>query len=219
MKVVVFGATGPTGRALVARSLEAGHEVTAFVRNPTASGFEEEEGFHVFEGDVLQPATVDRVMREQRAVLCALGPRARTGHGETPTNLCSVGTRHILESMERCGTKRLVVLSSVGVGDSRGKMQAGPFFGFLHERILVPLALKRQFADKEVQEQLVQASTVDWVLVRPTSLTNGPARRTFTVSVDGARVGAHIARDDVAAFMVDQLKSNEYVRKAPVLGG
>jgi uncharacterized protein YbjT (DUF2867 family) len=218
MKVVVFGATGPTGRQIVARALEQGHEVTAFVRDPAACGFEEEEGFHVFGGDVLQPATVDRVMRDQRGVLCALGPRAHTGHGETPINLCSVGTRHILESMERSGTRRLVVLSSVGVGDSRGKMQAGAFSGFFQEKIVVPLFRKRQFADKEVQEQLVRASAVDWVLVRPTSLTNGAARGTFAVSVDGGRVGGSIARADVAAFMVDQLKGDEYVRRAPVLG-
>src|SRR5262245_28331548 len=96
MKVVVFGATGSTGREIVARALERGHEVTAFVRNREGAGFKEEEGFHVFPGDVLQPATVERVLREQQAVLCAVGPRARTGYGETPTNVCSVATRHIL---------------------------------------------------------------------------------------------------------------------------
>src|SRR5262249_35223575 len=105
MKVVVFGATGPTGRGVVARARERGHEVTAFVRDPVASGFEEEEGFEVFAGDLLRPATVDGAMRGQQAVLCAVGPRARTGHGETPTNLCSVATRHILEAMAKSGTK------------------------------------------------------------------------------------------------------------------
>jgi putative NADH-flavin reductase len=219
VKVVIFGATGPTGREIVARALERGHEVTAFVRNPEASGFEKEEGFRIFAGDVLQPATVDRVMRDQQAVVCAVGPRAHTGQGETPTNVCSVATRHILESMEKSGTKRFVVLSSVGVGDSRGKMQAGLVLGLLREKLIVPLVSKREFADKEVQEQLVRKSRVDWVIVRPTSLTTGEARGQFKVALDGERVGARIARADVAAFMVDQITNNEYVGKAPVIGG
>jgi putative NADH-flavin reductase len=219
MKVLIFGATGPTGRELVTRALEKGHEVTAFARNPAGLAMKEEEGFHIFTGDVLQPATVDRAMAGQQAVLSALGPRARTGIGETPVNVVSVATRHMLEAMERCGTKRLVSLSSVGVGDSRGKRQAGPFFGFLQESILIPLFMKRQFADKEIQEEYVRGSKVDWVLVRPTALTDGPARGQFRVATSGETVPGRISRADVAAFMIDQLTSNEYLGKGPVIGG
>jgi len=219
MKVLIFGATGPTGRNLVTYALEKGHDVTAFARNPAGLKMHEEEGFRIFTGDVLQPKTVDRAMVDQQAVLCAIGPRARTGTGETPSNVVSVGTRHILEAMERVGTKRLVSLSSVGVGDSRGKRQAGPLFGFFQELILVPLFLKREFADKELQEELVRESATEWVIVRPTSLVDRPARGQFRVSVTGETVPGRIARADVAAFMVDQLTSNQYLRKAPVIGG
>jgi putative NADH-flavin reductase len=211
MKVLIFGATGPTGRALVARALEKGHDVMAFARNPKGLDMEEEEGFRIFTGDVLQPATVDRAMVGQQAVLCAIGPRAHTGIGETPTNVASVATRHILEAMARTDAKRLISLSSVGVGDSRS--QAGLVFKLFH-----PLT-KKQLADKEIQEDLVQKSTVDWVLVRPTSLTNGPARAQFRITTDGTPVPSRIARADVAAFMVDQLTTNQYLRKAPVIGG
>ena len=192
MKVIVFGATGPTGREIVARALEKGHEVTAFARNPKGLGMEEEEGFRIVPGDVLQPKTVDRAMVGQQAVLCAIGPRAHTGTGETPYNVVSVATRHIIEAMEQTGTKRLVTLSSAGVGDSRGKL------GFIRETVLIPLFSKAQFRDKELQEEYVRESSVEWVIVRPTS---------------------RIARADVAAFMVDQLTSNEHVGKAPVIGG
>lgn len=218
MKVVVFGATGPTGRALVARALEEGHEVTAFARNPAALDVEH-ESLHAFTGDVLQPATVDSAVKGQDAVLCAVGPRRRAGHGETPANVVSVATRHILESMHKFGVKRLISMSSVGVGDSRGKGQAGPVRSFLFEKVVVPLVLKREFQDKELQETLVRESDVDWVLVRPTALTDGPARGHVRVSLDGGRVPGTISRADVAAFMVDQLKSDTYVHKAPVIGG
>jgi nucleoside-diphosphate-sugar epimerase len=103
----------------------------------------------------------------------------------------SVATRHIIEAMEQTGTKRLVTLSSAGIGDSRGKL------GFFREAILVPLFSKAQFRDKELQEEYVRESSVEWVIVRPTS---------------------RIARADVAAFMVDQLTSNEHLRQAPVIG-
>jgi putative NADH-flavin reductase len=217
MKVVVFGATGPTGRALVARALERGHEVTAFARNPDAIDAKH-DALHPFTGDVLQPATVDSAIKGQDAVLCAVGPRRRAGHGETPANVVSVATRHILESMHKHKVKRLVSMSSVGVGDSRGKYQAGAM-SFFFEKVVIPLALKREFQDKELQETLVRESDVDWVLVRPTSLTDGPARGKYRVDVDGGRVPSRISRSDVAAFMVDQLESDEYLRKAPVIGG
>jgi nucleoside-diphosphate-sugar epimerase len=192
MKVIIFGATGPTGRELVTCALEKGHDVTAFARNPKGLGMEEEEGFRIVPGDVLQPKTVDRAMKGQQAVLCAIGPRAHTGTGETPYNVVSVATRHIIEAMEQTGTKRLVTLSSAGIGDSRGKL------GFLRESILIPLFSKAQFRDKELQEEYVRESSVEWVIVRPTS---------------------RIARADVAAFMVDQLTSNDYVGQARVIGG
>jgi uncharacterized protein YbjT (DUF2867 family) len=219
MKVLIFGATGPTGHDLVARALEKGHEVTAFARNPKGLKIDKQEGFSVFTGDVLQPTTVDRAMTGQQAVLCAIGPRARTGTGETPTNVVSVATRHILEAMGRSGTRRLISLSSVGVGDSKGKRQAGALFGFFQESILVPLFLKQEFADKEVQEDLVRNSTVEWVLVRPTSLVDRPAQGRFRITTSGEVVPGRIARADVAAFMVDQLTSGEYLGKAPVIGG
>lgn len=213
MKVLIFGATGPTGRELVTRALDKGHEVTAFARNPKGLGMEPGEGFKIFTGDVLHPQAVDRAMKGQRAVLCAVGPRAHTGIGETPVNVVSVATRHIIEAMERCKTKRLISLSSVGVGDSRGQG------GFFFESIIRPLFLKQQFRDKERQEEAVRESSVEWVIVRPTRLVNGPARGELKVSTNGERVPGRITRADVAAFMVDQLTSDEHLRQAPVIGG
>ncbi|HEY2367159.1 MAG TPA: NAD(P)H-binding protein, partial [Polyangiaceae bacterium] len=186
---------------------------TAFARNPKGLGMEESDGFRIVTGDVLQPKTVDHAMIGQRAVLCAIGPRARTGIGETPTNVVSVATRHIIEAMEHCGTKRLISLSSVGVGDSRGQG------GFFRESIVIPLFMKAQFRDKERQEEAVRESSVEWVLVRPTSLVDRPARGEFRVTTNGEGVPGRIARADVAAFMVDQLTSDAYLGKAPVIGG
>jgi putative NADH-flavin reductase len=221
MKVVVIGATGPTGIELVSRALDEGHEVTAFARNPPALSsyaFYEHKHLEKFTGDVLQPLTVERAIKGHDAVLVAIGPRRHAGTGETPVNVCSVATRHVLEAMAKHGTKRLVVLSSAGVGESRGKHQAG-IAGILFESLVVPTLLKRQFKDKELQESLVRESTVDWVIVQPTALTNGDPKGAYKVAIDGSRVPARIARADVAAFMVDQVTSDTYLHKAPVIGG
>ena len=85
--------------------------------------------------------------------------------------------------------------------------------------ILIPFFLKEQFRDKERQEEMVRESAVEWVLVRPTSLVDRPARGKFRIAQGGEAVPGRIARADVAAFMVDQLTSNDYVGKAPVIGG
>jgi putative NADH-flavin reductase len=217
MKVVVIGATGATGVELVARALDKGHKVTAFARNPAAIDMED-ENLERFTGDVLQPAIVDHAMRGKDAVLFAIGPRRRAGTGETPVNVVSVATRHVLESMEKHKVKRIVTLSSAGVGESRGKGQAGAM-GVLFERVIMPLFLKRQFKDKEVQETLMRESATEWIIVQPTALTNSKPRGEYKVSTDGGRVPSRISRADVAAFMVDQLTNDTYLRKAVVIGG
>ena len=217
MKVVVIGATGATGLELVARGLEEGHEVTAFARNPAVIDIED-DALERFTGDVLQPAVVEHAIRGKDAVLFAIGPRRRAGTGETPVNVVSVATRHVLEAMEKHGVKRLVTLSSAGVGESRGKRQAGAM-SVVFEKVVVPLFFRREFKDKEVQESLVRESKTDWVIVQPTQLTNSKPRGAYTATADGARVPARISRADVAAFMVAQLTSDTYLHKSVVLGG
>ena len=78
------------------------------------------------------------------------------------------GASHIIDAMKAAQVSRLIWISSHGVGDSRGRS------GFLFERIFVPLRLRAEFADKERQEALVTASDLDWTIVRPARLTNGP---------------------------------------------
>jgi putative NADH-flavin reductase len=113
--------------------------------------------------------------------------------------------------MEIAGVKRFVCESSLGVGDSKWKM------GIIHNLVAIPLFLRNVFADKEVQEQIIAGSTLDWVIVRPGALTNGKQRNVYRV---GSEVGnwfvpSRIARSDVAAFMLRQLDNSEYLRQTP----
>ena len=89
MKAAIFGATGSTGIELVKQALEAGHEVTAFVRNPAGLSIENER-LIINTGDVFDPASVAEVVKGQDAILCALG--AGVGHNWRFTTTCQIGT-------------------------------------------------------------------------------------------------------------------------------
>ena len=215
MKVIVFGATGPTGRRAVDEALAKGHEVTGFVRDPSKL-VKNHDRLKVVQGDALDPASVEKALAGQEAVLVCLGARNRSGKGWPPRDIDFTATQNILAGMKKHGVKRLVCMSSAGVGDSK---QVKSFFNLLFTKIIMPLLLKKVFDAKEKQEQAIRASDREWIIVRPTWLNDDPARGAFKVTTDLTPVPGRISRGDVAAFMVAQLTSDQYLRKAPLIGG
>src|SRR5574337_617106 len=135
MKVIVFGATGPTGRRAVDEALAKGYEVTAFVRDPSKLETKHER-LKVVQGDALDPASVERALAGQQAVLVCLGARNRSGKGTPPRDIDFVATRNILAGMKKHGVKRLVCMTSVGVGDSK---QVKSVSNWIFTKVLVPL--------------------------------------------------------------------------------
>jgi hypothetical protein len=115
--------------------------------------------------------------------------------------------------MERRGVRRLVCESSLGVGDSKGQL------GLLFDRVVLPLWLRHVYEDKEVQERDIRQSPLDWVIVRPALLTNGPRTGVYQVGLTYNRssIVPRISRADVADFMLKQLTDDTYLRKAPAL--
>ena len=205
-RVLIIGATGGTGRHLVSQALDLGYAVTALVRNPARLQVHHPR-LTVVPGDVLDPASVDAAMRGQEAVLCALGHK----RWFQPTRILSEGTRNILKSMETHRVPRLVCETSLGIGDSAGRM------GLYYTFFVIPLILPFYFWDKTRQERLIAASGVEWVIVRPGVLTNGARRG---APRHGLRVGnflwtVRIPRADVADFMLQQLTSDTCLRTAP----
>lgn len=205
MKVLVIGATGGTGRQLVTQALERGHEVTALARNPAALGMEHPR-FRIVPGNVLDATTVDEAMRGHDAVLSALGHKQFF----RPTRILSEGTRILLSAMGTQGVHRLVCETTLGIGDTAGRM------GVAYTFFVIPVILPFYFWDKTRQERLITESGVDWMIVRPASLTNGPRRGTYR---HGPHVGSfvrtlRISRADVADFMLNQLTDNTYLRSA-----
>jgi putative NADH-flavin reductase len=118
----------------------------------------------------------------------------------------------MLDAMKKTGVRRLVCITGIGAGDSRNHG------GFLYDRLLQPLLLKKVYDDKDRQEALIKASDVDWVIVRPGFLTNGPETGEYRVLTDLEGVTAgKISRADVAHFMLNELDSNKYLRQTPLI--
>ena len=137
-------------------------------------------------------------------MLCALGHKRFF----SPTRILSEGTRNILRAMEIHGVARLVCETSLGIGDSAGRI------GLYYTLFVIPVILPFYFWDKTRQERMIAGSNVEWVIVRPRSLTNVDKRGRFR---QGRPVGSflwtvRISRTDVADFMLNQLASDTYLR-------
>jgi putative NADH-flavin reductase len=206
LKLLVFGATGPTGRHLVSQALEQGHEVTAFARQPEAIA--PRERLRVLQGDTTRDAAaVAAAIRGKDAIVSALG----VGNTFFPNGLMQRSLGNIVPAMEREGVKRLVLMSAFGVGASKDNAPLIP-------RIMYCTLLSGIFADKQAAEDELRASALDWTIVYPVLLTSGPATGRYRA---GERLELHgvptISRADVAHFMLGEISRPQYLRKAVAL--
>ena len=203
MKVVIFGASGGTGQELLKQASKRDHQITAFVRNPDKIADLKMSNMGIVAGDVLDPQAVENAVSEQDAVISAIGA------GANRSTLREEGTRNIVECMERKEVKRLVSLSSMGVGDSRSNL------GFFTKYVIVPLFLRHAFADHEKQESVIRLSLLDWKIVRPPHLKDGPGVGEYKHGIQAGEreIQGKISRADVADFMLNQLTEDTYLRK------
>jgi nucleoside-diphosphate-sugar epimerase len=215
MRVIVFGATGGTGRATVRELLDGGHEVTAFSRHADQLGMRSER-LHLVSGDALYPEDVEVAVARHDAVVVALGVndnplKVRVLHrSHTPTNICSEGTRNIIRAMKKHGVRKLVVVSAYGVGETRGLLPL-PF------KLAYRLLLKEQIADKERQEQLVRDSELDWVIVQPVGLTNARPKDEVVASASGEVRHSTVPRRNVGRFLVEAVLGDRFLHRTVAL--
>lgn len=190
--MLVFGASGRTGREVVAEALARGLRVTAFVRNPQFLA--PAPCLSVVRGDVLEPVAVDRAVEGSDAVICCLGPSKGS-----PANLCSQATANIVQVMLRHDIERLICQSGAMIGHPH----LGQFYRLLRR---LP-AVRRQLEDRQLQEKIVEESGLGWTLVRPPRLLDGLALGRYRWGEHlPLGLGAAIRRKDLAAFMLDRLE-------------
>lgn len=208
MNLLIIGATGGTGKELVRQALHLGHSVKAFVRKPGSLDIKHER-LTVMRGNILDYPSVERAMEGIDAVLSALGHK----RWFIPTTILSEGTNNIIAAMRKHNVRRIVCETSLGVGDSRGKL------GLYYTLFVIPFITLFYFHDKWRQEQIIRQSGLEWIIVRPARLTNGMKRSSYR---HGTKLGNYIltlsiSRADTADFMLKQLTTDTYLHQSPAI--
>lgn len=202
MKVVVFGASGKTGRLVVAKAKAAGHDVTAFTH-----GDDQPPGAaHVVSGDASDAEAVRRAVAGHDAVIDTIG-------GSTPwkdSGLEASTAKSIIAGMTAEGVRRLIVISAMGVGESADQA------AFVYGKLLMPTVMRGVVKDKERMEDLVDDSGLEFVIARPAQLTDDPENGALRI-VPEPEKAQHTRRGDLAQFLVDQLTSDANLNHAVVV--
>ena len=209
--VLVIGASRGIGLETVKRALDAGHRVRAFARGAASIPLDA-PALEKFAGDALDKTRVAAAVAGTDAVIQSLGAAKGLQALLSGTTLFSKATRILIDAMRENGVRRLVTVTGLGAGDSRGHGS------FVYDAILFPLILKRVYDDKDVQEQMIRASGLEWTIARPGLLTSGPATGQGRALADPKdwRAGS-ISRADVADFLVREAFERRFLGKTPLL--
>ena len=195
MKIMVFGSTGGIGHHVVEQALEAGHHVTALARRPEALAIDHPR-LNIVKGDVLEPATFNRAMAGQDAVISALGARD-TG----PTTVYSEGIANIIAAMRAARVSRLLCVSA-------GGLDAGIWWQRLAANLILWRVLKESYTDLVRMEEAVRASNLDWTIYRPPRYTNGPRTGRYQTAINTQLTkGWQISRADIADSLLHQINN------------
>jgi putative NADH-flavin reductase len=196
MNILVFGATGGSGKEFVQQALQKGHKITTIVRNPEKFDLQNRL-LKVVKGDVMQPETIAKELAGIDVVVSALGV-----HSREPTTLFSQGASNILEAMETHRIRRFMCISAQAVVISPNIALWQKLFT---KYILQPI-LKHQYADTLRMEEIVRRSNLDWTIIRPPQLKDKPLTANYRVAINSfLKSPPRISRADLAHFMVDHL--------------
>jgi putative NADH-flavin reductase len=206
MRLAIFGATGGTGLELTRQALQHGHSVRVLLRNPKRMPLVN-ANMRIVLGNVLDRESVTKTVLGTDAVLSCLGQRNLLRN----TRVVSSGTHLMMEVMKAQGVRRLVVESAFGAGDSLA--HAG-----LVERWLFATLLWAPYQDKNLMEPEVKASALEWTILRPTLLTNGPLTGRYAVTM-GRPVANRVARADVATAMLRAVEERLWIGESPAVTG
>ena len=210
-ELLIIGASRGIGLETVRAALRAGHRVHALARSAASMPIQDANLVKV-SGDALDRGTIRDALQDVDVVIQTLGVNFATKLIFEGTTLFSDSTRILVDAMKVAGVKRLIAVTGLGAGDSRGHG------GFIYDAVVFPLLLKRVYDDKDVQEWIIRSSGLDWTIVRPGLLKNRPATgryRVLTASKDW-QFGA-ISRSDVADFLVQQINDRTLVGTTPLL--
>lgn len=205
--VLIIGASRGLGLETVRQGLAQGYSVRAFSRSLDSIDIDS-PSLSKIAGSALNVSDIENAVDGVDAVITTLGIGPTLGH----VHLFSASSRLITQAMSKHGVKRLIAVTGIGAGNSKGV--GGP----LYSKLFRPLLLGRIYEDKDVEEKIIQASDLDWTIVRPGFLTRFPKTDEYKVLTDPKEWrGGFISRADVADFLITQIDDEQYLHKTPLL--
>lgn len=203
-KLLIVGANGGIGKQSVLLALEAGHHVTALVRNPAKLSLQHPK-LEIVKGDVLKPETFERYLEDKDAVISALGVSGGI-FSDKPTTTYSQGNANLLHAMDKAGVTRAFFISASALEIS----PVLPFYVRFAAKYILQRLLKNMYADLRIMEQLVKASNINWTIMRPPRLTDDAATGQYRVAINHfLKNGLSISRADVAHYMINNIDNQE----------
>ena len=210
-KLLVIGASRGIGLETVKAALLGGHSVCALARSAASIPIQN-AALDKVSGNALDSDTIRNALKDVNVVVQTVGVDISPRAIFEPTTLFSQSTRFLVDAMKAGGINRLIAVTGLGAGDSSGHG------GLLYDAVVFPLLLKRVYDDKDVQEWIIRSSGLDWTIVRPGLLTNGPSTGQYRVltAPNDWRFGT-ISRADVADFIVRQVDDRALIGTTPLL--
>jgi len=204
LNILVFGATRNTGFYVMQQALDAGHKVTAIIRNPAAFQYTH-SNLTIVKGDATQINTFEKEVPGKDAIISSLGA---AGFSQ-PTTLCSTGVKNMLQTMRNTGVKRIICVSASAI-ELNSQMN---FFIRNASKVLQRL-FKYPYSDLKLMENMLGQSDTNWTVVRPPQLKSMPVTGKYRISVGGhLKSGYSIGRPDLAHYMLNHINSDGTFRK------
>ncbi len=204
MKLLLLGATGGIGRALIDQAIERGHTVTAFVRSPEKLGAARER-LIPYKGDPHSVEELRAALPGHDAVISALGPP-----GAGPTTIHRDCARSTVAAMEATGVRRLLIVSAAVLFEGQG-----PLYWLLRNTFLRNIA-----EDTGGMERIVRATQLAWTIVRPPALNDGRLTGKYHIAEESMpRGGSRVPRADVAHFLLDECEQQRHLRHMVGMAG
>jgi putative NADH-flavin reductase len=209
MKITIFGTTGFVGKVLIKKAIAAGYQIKTLARNPEKLE-ELKDKIEIIKGSVFESSSVELAIEGAEVVISTIGPP--TGKPCDPTQYEKT-MKDIVSIMDKNGIKRYIHIG--GAAHKGGENEAWNF-GRKFLRLFLTLFGKQILVAKHLEWNVLKSSDLDWTLIRPPRITNEPALGNISIDEKNLK-NLKVSVGDLTDFILHQITSKEWIRKAPLI--